>query len=219
MKKTLRKSEYTSHSKRELIKTVFCGFRICIENIPGDIRSGISSEGSAWHTAFKFPYGYFDNTKGADGEGIDVYLGKDADAQYAYIIRQRNPVTGMYDEDKVMLGFRSGAEAKTAYLMHYDSPAFFESLEEVSLSELKEYLKKPMMKSTRDEMEMLIKKPFEEQRLHLQRSMRNLRKGIAINETILNDRAEEDYVAHTRRMKQVQAEADEFHKKRMIGEW
>ncbi|MEK7766014.1 MAG: hypothetical protein AAB368_07225, partial [bacterium] len=65
-------------------------------------------------------YGYIRTTEGADGDHVDCYIGPDPDAQDAYVVRQRDPRTGKYDEDKVMLGFGSEAEARAAFLAARD---------------------------------------------------------------------------------------------------
>lgn len=82
-------------------------------------------------------YGYVNRTKGADGEGIDVYLGPNEQADNAYVIHQNHPDTGAYDEDKVMLGFDSPDAAKDAYLQHYNRPGFYRSTTIVPMERFK----------------------------------------------------------------------------------
>jgi hypothetical protein len=106
-------------------KTEFQGLPISIENRKGSIRHWYDPlEDRHGETKFKYPYGYIRLTEGEDGDHVDLYLGPDRESQHVFIVRQNDPTTGLYDEDKVMLGFRSMDEARKAYLEHYDNPAF-----------------------------------------------------------------------------------------------
>jgi len=120
--------------------TTFQGLPISIENDKGSVRRGVDKDGKPWKTEMKFPYGYIDGTKGADGEEVDVYVGPDKDAEDAYVVQQRKKDTGEYDEDKVMLGFGSKEEAKDAFLAHYNSPKFLGPIKEVPMERLVELL-------------------------------------------------------------------------------
>lgn len=115
------------------------GLPIAIENAKGSVRSGTDSDGHKWQTRMIYPYGYIKGTKGADGEGVDCYVGPDKNADTAYVVHQKDPENGKYDEDKVMLGFDSKKEAKEAYMAHYDSPEkFLGPIDPVSVDRLKE---------------------------------------------------------------------------------
>lgn len=69
--------------------TTFQGIPISIENDKGSVRKGVDKDGKPWKTEMKFPYGYIDGTKGADGEEVDVYVGPDKSADKAYVVQQR----------------------------------------------------------------------------------------------------------------------------------
>lgn len=104
----------------------FRGLLIYVENAPGTWRTG-----KGWQTKMKAPYGEFAKTSGTDGDKLDVYVGPHKDCENVYIVHQNHvygPKKGEYDEDKVMLGFRTPAQAKAMYLAHYDSPKFFRSM-------------------------------------------------------------------------------------------
>ena len=125
-------------TERELgMKRDFAGITVHVENPAGTVRMGIDPDGNEWRIEMKYDYGFIYSAKGADGEGLDVYLGPDQEAKTAYIVHQNDPSSGKYDEDKVMLGFASAAEAKKAYLDHYDSKDFFGSMSEISFAEFK----------------------------------------------------------------------------------
>lgn len=57
-----------------------------------------------------------------DGDHIDVFLAEDMDkwdGKYVFVVDQYNP-DGSFDEHKVMLGFNSMEEARSAYLANYE---------------------------------------------------------------------------------------------------
>lgn len=67
-------------------------------------------------------YGYIRGTEGVDGDHIDVFLAEDMDkwdGKYVFVVDQYNP-DGTFDEHKVMLGFNSTEEARSAYLSNYE---------------------------------------------------------------------------------------------------
>ena len=116
------------------------GIKISIENKKGSIRKGVDSDGTSWKTKMHHDYGYILHTKGKDKDHIDCFVGKSKVGQ-VYVIHQHNigkvkawkngkcPTCGKkpancphdYDEDKVMLGFKSRKAAVKAYLSNYDT--------------------------------------------------------------------------------------------------
>ena len=125
-------------------RRTFAGLKISIENRKGSIRRGIDSNGHKWAIKMNYDYGYIRGTVGVDGDHVDCYLGDNEDAENVYIIRQNNPETHTYDEDKCMLGFNSLAEAKRAFLSQYDRPGFLGKIVTARLDLFKKkiYLKK-----------------------------------------------------------------------------
>lgn len=105
------------------------GVTMKLEYLTGDERSGVNgATGKSWSRTMKDNYGYMPGTygKGADGEAIDVYFSpkpNDAGARVVYKIRQKKK-TGEYDEDKFMVGYASGDEAKKAFLRNMPEWAF-----------------------------------------------------------------------------------------------
>jgi hypothetical protein len=99
------------------------GIPIAIENPAGSIRHW-EADGETGSTKMLYAYGYVKNTEGADCDGVDVFVGPDPKASTAYVIHQQNPKTGIYDEDKVLLGFSNQERAVAAYQAHYDRPDF-----------------------------------------------------------------------------------------------
>ena len=120
----------------------FQGLDIRVENPTGTLRSGISPSGQPWEASMEADYGYIAGTEGKDGEDIDVFVGPDKDAQSAYIITiMKPPSFENVDEQKVMLGYNTGAEAKRAFLRHYDSPRFFGNMTAMTMTDFKKKVK------------------------------------------------------------------------------
>lgn len=110
---------------------LFQGLLVDIENDVGSTRSG-----PGWSVEMSYPYGYIQSTEGADGDEVDCFVGPNPDAKNAFVIRAKNPETGLYDEDKVMLGWDTPREAKYAFLENYSDPRFFESMETIPMKQL-----------------------------------------------------------------------------------
>lgn len=98
------------------------GLDISIENPQGSKRSGTDEDGKAWETEVQSHYGYIRRTEGADGDHVDAFIKPGTADNYdgpVFVVDQRNPKTGAFDEHKVMLGFASPQEAQDAYLANY----------------------------------------------------------------------------------------------------
>ena len=119
---------------------LFQELAIVVENPAGTERYGVDRRGKQWRTKFLYDYGYIVNTRGEDNEGVDVYIGPDESSEVAFIIHQNNPTTGKYDEDKVMLGFESEKDARSAYFAHYDDPGFFGGCSRTPMSKFDDWL-------------------------------------------------------------------------------
>ena len=64
-------------------------------------------------------YGFLERGRpGADGEGVDVFVGPDLESDHVTVVNQVNP-DGSFDEHKVMLGFGTDDEARRGYLASY----------------------------------------------------------------------------------------------------
>lgn len=116
----------------------FRGLNISIENRKGSTRSGVSKEGVPWKVTMTAPYGYFRNSMGVDGDHVDCFVGPNEMAKQVYVIHAKNPSTGKYDEDKVMVGFESAIEAKKVFLENYSDPGFYGSMDSISWDKFKE---------------------------------------------------------------------------------
>ena len=116
------------------------GFKITIENAKGSKRFWKDDKGKERYTILKNHYGYFSNTKGHDGDHIDVFIGTYLDFNRIYVVDQ-NYNDGSFDESKVMLGFKSKEQAKKAYLSNFDKEwKGFREITTVSIDVFKKWL-------------------------------------------------------------------------------
>ena len=116
----------------------FQGLDISIENPAGSVRKGIDRDGHEWRTRMRFDYGYIRGSKGVDKDHVDCYLGPHEAADFAYIVHQRKAGQwDRFDEDKVMLGFKTQKAARRAYLAHYDDPRFLGDITSMPMEEFK----------------------------------------------------------------------------------
>lgn len=91
------------------------GFDVAVENPAGSMRKGRSRNGREWQVKMPVHYGYLKGSKGADGDPIDVFVGKNLESDRIYVIDQVNPVNGQFDEHKVIMGASSPTEAREMY--------------------------------------------------------------------------------------------------------
>ena len=119
-------------------KVDFQGLDISIEHDKGHTRHWKDRNGEEGTTKMHYPYGYICRTDGADGEQVDVFVGPNKKSDKVFIVHQLvKPDFTKYDEDKVMIGFDSAREAKSAYLMHFDDPRFFGTMTTTDLDAFK----------------------------------------------------------------------------------
>lgn len=106
--------------------------QIVIENPKGSVRSG-----KDWSVTMPADYGYIRKITGADGDQLDCYIGPDPTSNQAWVVHQNDPDTGRYDEDKVLLGFRSRSDALACYLQgHSRSLDAFGAIEPMPIETL-----------------------------------------------------------------------------------
>ena len=115
------------------------GFNITIENPKGSYRKGKDKDGKEWKTLMHNDYGYFTRTLGKDGDAIDVFIGPNLNSTKIYPVDQY--VDGEFDETKIMLGFDSKEQAKSAYLSNYEKDwKGFKYISEIGIDEFKKWL-------------------------------------------------------------------------------
>lgn len=114
---------------------------IAIEQPRNSYRTGIDQKtGKRWTNRMAAHYGYFSGTKGADGDGVDCFIGFYPQSEHIYIINQF--VGGRFDEHKVMLCFPDENTATRAYLDSYDKGwTGLQSIIKASITQFKWWLK------------------------------------------------------------------------------
>ena len=117
------------------------GYDITIEQPKGSVRSGTDADGKRWENVMNNTYGYMRGTEGVDGDHIDVFLSDNPESGNVYVVDQRDPKTGEFDEHKVMYGFGSMEEARDAYLKNY-TPGWqgLGTITEVSKEEFRKWI-------------------------------------------------------------------------------
>lgn len=118
----------------------FRGLNIRIEQQVGSVREGVGKNGNRWKVRFYRPYGFISDTMGKDGDEIDCFIGDHWESDNVYIVHQLRP-DGLYDEDKVMLGFLDLGSARDAYLAHYSTQGFIGKITTMPFFEFKEKIK------------------------------------------------------------------------------
>lgn len=99
---------------------IFKSFRtICPR---GSVRRGRNKQ-NPWSMKMNNDYGKL--VRDDSGEYINAFVGPNKNCSHIFIIRQVEPESGEYDEDKVMLGFDNSKNAVDSYLSHYDDPNRF----------------------------------------------------------------------------------------------
>jgi len=117
------------------------GLDISIENPVGSERKGVSKSGKEWSTTVKHHYGYIKGTVGKDKDHIDTFIGTNLASEKVFVVNQNDPETKKFDEHKVMLGFNSGNDARTAYNSNYEKGwKGAGSIVEMPMSAFKEWL-------------------------------------------------------------------------------
>jgi hypothetical protein len=122
------------------------GLDIAIENPKGSVRRGRDPQGREWSNELPAHYGYIKRTEGADGDQIDVYIGDSPEPgnTRVFVIDQRDPDTGKFDEHKLILGARSREEAIDIYERAFDDGSAMDragGIAETDIESIRQWLK------------------------------------------------------------------------------
>jgi len=125
------------------------GIDVAIENPAGSKRSGTNAKGEQWSVDMQDHYGYIKRTEGADGDHVDVFIGKNPDSQKVFVVDQYKG-DGTFDEHKVVLGADSMDDAVETYSRNYSAGWNVGPVSEMSVDDCKKWLatgntKAPMM--------------------------------------------------------------------------
>ena len=118
-------AENFQHAHVDLPQFNLTGSRnISVETGVGQERKGIGPDGKEWSVTMEHgAYGRLKGTKGADGQPLDAFIGPHPTSPHVFVIDQHDPKTGLFDEHKLMLGYRTPIDALHAYANSYDDLA------------------------------------------------------------------------------------------------
>lgn len=119
--KTEPTEEQKSAGNYALGHTSIHGLDISIENPSGSTRSGKDKSGKEWSQTMQDHYGYIRGTVGRDKDHIDTFINPaNPESNTVFVVDQVSPDNGNFDEHKVLMGFNSEEEARTAYNRNYE---------------------------------------------------------------------------------------------------
>jgi hypothetical protein len=115
---------------------------VAIETPRGGIRRDLK-EGKWIVEDYPATYGRIKGTTAADGEGLDIFVGPNPDSDRVFVIDQQDPHSAAFDEHKVMVGYRTVAEATRDYKAAFTDrtgAARIQAVTPMSAEELKAWL-------------------------------------------------------------------------------
>lgn len=129
-------------------RTTDFGKPIALETRAGEVRKG-----KDWEHELPYDYGYFNKTKGPDGDHIDFVRPQEGSPEFGdkhFIIDQKNETTGKYDEPKVFTYLKDKSTAVDLYNRGFGDgkgPQRMHDITEVSRGDLVKYLVKHTSKA------------------------------------------------------------------------
>lgn len=123
------------------------GMDIAVETPKGETRAGTAPDGTEWSNVNPIAdYGEVKRTTGADGEGVDVYIGSNPKSEKAYVIDQVDPKTGKFDEHKGVVGADTPQQAAEIYDEGFSDgsgPERLRSIKEMPVEEFRDWAQSP----------------------------------------------------------------------------
>lgn len=115
--------------------------QIRVETARGGIRSGIDPDGKPWRVTMPAHYGEFERSEGTDGDPVDVFVGNEPHAAFAYVVHAaRADGSGAYDEDKVFAGFPTRDAVEATFRAAYNRPGLILGIRKLSIPQLAGWL-------------------------------------------------------------------------------
>lgn len=146
IKETLKKLRNSISSKKNQTnknnKDYFAhGIDFVIENPKGSTRVGTTIDGEAWKSVLPADYGYIKNTRGMDGDELDMYIGPHLESELVFIVDQNEILTGEFDEHKIIFGVNSMKEATDLYIAGFSDDRGSERIRAITADSMEEFKK------------------------------------------------------------------------------
>lgn len=123
----------------KVLKTIdFQGIKVQIDRPVGFVQKGTDPDGNAWERVYSADYGFIPKTNGGDGGSLDVFVGKSAKAESAFMVTTKK-ADGTFDEYKLFLGYDSLGEVLSVFKAHIPM-RFFGDVSELTVGAVKSLL-------------------------------------------------------------------------------
>lgn len=119
------------------------GLDITIENPKNSTRKGTDPNGKPWEATLPAHYGYIKRSVGNDSDNLDVFIGDSLDSNRAFIIDQKDPTSGKFDEHKIVVGANTPEEARALYAAAFSDGKGADrvrSMREIMMPDLKAWI-------------------------------------------------------------------------------
>jgi phage-related protein (TIGR01555 family) len=118
------------------------GLNLFIENPRGTVRVGTDITGKEWAQEMPDHYGFIKGYEGADEQDVDCFIGPNLRSDTIFVIVQKCPETGEFDEYKCMIGYDNPDHACAVYHQAYTDnwSGFDHVLPPMSVEEFKSWL-------------------------------------------------------------------------------
>lgn len=146
-------------TQKAVAKTVtFQGITIKVDRPKGFVQKGKDENGQPWERTYLCDYGYLPRTKGGDGDGLDVFVGDDAESSRVFWVTQKK-ADGNFDEYKLFVGFATPRDALKCYSDHIPQQ-FYSGMVEMNVEQLKALMNvEPSVELLKTVIEV-VSKPF-----------------------------------------------------------
>ena len=105
-----------------------------------ETKKGGTRRGKDWERTMTCHYGYIGNTKAADGDHLDVFIGEQPHSEIIFVIDQIDK-NGDYDEAKCILGTTNRKQARKLYLSNYPKGWKVGPMTSLTVDQFREWLK------------------------------------------------------------------------------
>ena len=123
------------------------GLDISIETARGGVRRGRDSSGTPWEVVMPAHYGFIRGAVGKDHDPLDVFVGEHPESEIVFVIDQKSPRDGRFDEHKVVICARNVGEARAIYDGAYSAGWMgFMAITPMTIGQFKDWMKHASLK-------------------------------------------------------------------------